>query len=141
MNPQLSPERLDALAAELDALRAEVLADLGERDAAYIRGVVRLARTSAIAGRGLLMFGITPVSWLAGTSALGLAKILDGVSRHLAPFWEELALEPDLDGIPALWGDREALWRHVAAADFLSVDEKRALLGWAPRARGEGDVP
>lgn len=72
-----------------------------------------------------------------------LAKILDGVSRHFARFWEGLALEPDLDGIPALWSDREALWRHVAAADFLTTDEKRALLGWGPleTVQSEGGRP
>jgi HK97 family phage portal protein len=64
-----------------------------------------------------------------------LANILDAVSRHFVSLWEGLVLEPDLDGIPALWSDREALWRHVAAADFLSTDEKRVLLGWAPRDR------
>jgi HK97 family phage portal protein len=65
-----------------------------------------------------------------------LLKILDGFSGHLKRFWPDLRLEPDLDAIPALWSDREALWRHVAAADFLTVDEKRALLGWAPMGAG-----
>jgi HK97 family phage portal protein len=68
-----------------------------------------------------------------------LAKILDGFSGHVRRFWPEVRLEPDLDAIPALWSDREALWRHVAAADFLTVDEKRALLGWGPLA-GEAGV-
>jgi HK97 family phage portal protein len=65
-----------------------------------------------------------------------LMKILDGVSEHVRRFWPEVRLEPDLDAIPALWSDREALWRHVAAADFLTVDEKRALLGWGPLGSG-----
>jgi len=79
MKTHLSPEQIESLGAELDAIRAEVAADLGERDAAHIRGMVRLARWNAIAGRGLLMFGIGPVSWAAGTSALGLAKILENM--------------------------------------------------------------
>ena len=41
--------------------------------------IVRLARWNAIAGRGLLMFGFTPISWTAGASALGLAKILENM--------------------------------------------------------------
>lgn len=63
-----------------------------------------------------------------------LGRIAEGFSRHLARWWPGIRIEPDLDAIPALWSDREALWRHVAAADFLSVDEKRELLGWGPRA-------
>ncbi|WP_235890498.1 phage portal protein [Sandaracinobacter neustonicus] len=62
-----------------------------------------------------------------------LNRILDGVSRHLSVWWPGLMLEPDLDLVPALWADRERLWRHVGAAEFLDEDEKRAMLGWAPR--------
>jgi HK97 family phage portal protein len=68
-----------------------------------------------------------------------LNRILDGVSRHLSAWWPGLVLEPDLDLVPALWADRERLWRHVGAAGFLDDDEKREMLGWAPRrARGGG---
>lgn len=45
-----------------------------------------------------------------------------------------LTLAPDLDAVPALSAEREALWRRVSAADFLDADEKRAMLGFAPRA-------
>ncbi len=62
-----------------------------------------------------------------------LARILDGVSRHLWRWWPDLRLEPDLDLIPALWGDRERLWRHVGSADFLTDAEKREMLGWGQR--------
>ncbi|MFN7399946.1 MAG: phage portal protein [Sandaracinobacter sp.] len=66
-----------------------------------------------------------------------LNRILDGLSRHLSMWWPELRLEPDLDLVPALWADRERLWRHVGDATFLSDDEKRVMLGWAPRVKGE----
>ena len=45
-----------------------------------------------------------------------------------------LMLEPDLDRISALASEREALWRRVSRATFLDDDEKRELLGLAPRA-------
>jgi len=35
----------------------------------------------------------------------------------------------DLDAIPALTVERDALWARLSAADFLSVEEKRALAG------------
>ncbi|ROU02394.1 phage portal protein [Histidinibacterium lentulum] len=38
-------------------------------------------------------------------------------------------LSPDLDQIPALSAEREAQWRRIGQADFLSDDEKRRLLG------------
>jgi HK97 family phage portal protein len=42
----------------------------------------------------------------------------------------ELTLEPDLDAIEALAGERESLWRRVTAATFLSDDEKREAVGY-----------
>jgi len=44
----------------------------------------------------------------------------------------KLALEPDLDAVPALAGERDAQWRRIAGASFLSDDEKRAALGLSP---------
>ncbi len=46
-----------------------------------------------------------------------------------------LALEADLDRVPALGPERDARWKRVTEADFLDDDEKRALLGLAPRTR------
>ncbi len=57
-------------------------------------------------------------------------KLVDGIGAALACWWPGLKLAVDLDRLPALSGDRERLWRQVAAADFLSVDEKRAMLGF-----------
>ncbi len=42
---------------------------------------------------------------------------------------ERVELRPDLDQIPALATEREAAWRRVSDADFLTNAEKRALLG------------
>lgn len=85
MNPQvlsekpLSAEQLDGLATELDALRSELVASYGERDARHIRSMVRRAQGSAIAGRSLLMFGWDPISWVVGVLALAHAKILENM--------------------------------------------------------------
>lgn len=65
-----------------------------------------------------------------------LTKILAEVSAHLSLWWPGLRLEVDLDAIPALWADRELLWNSVSKADFLSDDEKREMLGFAPREAG-----
>ena len=77
--PDLSPGQLDAFRQELDRLRADTLADLGETDARYIRRVRAAVQGSAMDGRGLLMFGVGPVSWVAGIAALAHAKILENM--------------------------------------------------------------
>jgi HK97 family phage portal protein len=45
-------------------------------------------------------------------------------------------LRPDLDQVPALAQEREAQWRRVAEADFLSATEKRLLLGLPREVEG-----
>ena len=75
----LSETELQAFAAELDALRQSVLANVGEEDARYIRRIVKSIRISSALGRGLLMLGWFPPAWLAGTGLLGLAKILENM--------------------------------------------------------------
>lgn len=78
-NLPLDEAELERFAAELDAIRERVLADLGERDAEYIRRLVRLQRRLELAGRGLLFLSLFPPAWLAGVAALSLSKILDNM--------------------------------------------------------------
>jgi len=47
-------------------------------------------------------------------------------------FGENLRLVPDLDEVPALSIEREALWKRVGEASFLTDDEKRAATGYEP---------
>ncbi len=54
------------------------------------------------------------------------------LSQHLG---EAITLTPDFDGVDALNDTREPLWRAITAADFLTVDEKRAALGFGPMAQ------
>ena len=61
-----------------------------------------------------------------------MGKILSGLQEGLAPWFPEARLAVDLDHVPALAEDRERLWAQVSGADFLSDEEKRALLGLAP---------
>jgi NADPH-dependent stearoyl-CoA 9-desaturase len=77
--PSLTPEQLEAFGQELDAIRARVVADLGERDADYINKVIRTQRGLELAGRGLLFLGFLPPAWIGGTVALSLSKILDNM--------------------------------------------------------------
>ncbi|MEA3193962.1 MAG: NADPH-dependent stearoyl-CoA 9-desaturase [Betaproteobacteria bacterium] len=70
---------LDALAEELDAIRADVEADLGERDARYIRRVIRAQRLLEIGGRALLLRPRKKRNLIAGTTLLTLSKVLENM--------------------------------------------------------------
>jgi len=78
-NRPLNVEQLDQLAAELDAIKARELADIGAADARYIRRIDKAVRYTEIAGRGLLFFGLFPPAWLLGTLMLGISKILENM--------------------------------------------------------------
>ena len=58
------------------------------------------------------------------------ARSWRGWPRGWRPGCRTLQLAVDLDRMPALAEDRERLWAQVGAAEFLSRDEKRALLGF-----------
>ena len=51
----------------------------------------------------------------------------------------DLRLVPDTDEIPALSGERDALWARLQATTFLTDDEKRAAVGYGAKAVGGGD--
>jgi fatty acid desaturase len=76
---RLSSEDLDAIASEFDALRDEVRADLGARDAAYIRRVIAVQRALELAGRGTLLFSRHRPAVIGGTALLTVAKILENM--------------------------------------------------------------
>src|SRR3712207_3679486 len=75
----LTEQQIEALGAELDAIRAEVIASRGERDARSIHKVIATQRALEITARGLLLFAKFPPAWIAGTTALSLAKILENM--------------------------------------------------------------
>ena len=60
-------------------------------------------------------------------------KTANTLSLWLAPrYGGNLLLKPNLDGLPALASEREALWAMLEKASFLTTDEKRAVAGYSP---------
>ena len=75
----LSAADIENLGAELDAIRAEVIASRGERDAAYIRTVIDAQRKLELSSRGILLFSLFPPAWLVGTVGLSISKIVENM--------------------------------------------------------------
>jgi HK97 family phage portal protein len=65
-------------------------------------------------------------------------RIADALARWLGPgFGDGIRLVVDADQLDALAADRTALWERVNGAAFLSANEKRALVGFAPVEGGD----
>jgi hypothetical protein len=62
--------QVEELGKELDALRARIAEDLGERDRDYLYSVIKAQRGLEVAGRGLMYLGFLPPVWLAAVAAL-----------------------------------------------------------------------
>lgn len=69
-------ERHRRLGAELDALKARVMAQLGEDDVRYVRRLDRLSRSFEAVGRALIHVSLDPVTFGTGVTALWLHKQL-----------------------------------------------------------------
>jgi len=62
-----------------------------------------------------------------------VTKTADALINWLGPaFGGDLRLGCNLDHIEALSQEREALWKRISTADFLTQDEKRAAIGYGP---------
>jgi fatty acid desaturase len=112
----LTPEQLEAFGRELDAIRARVVADLGERDADYIDKLIRTQRGLELAGRALLFLGFLPPAWIGGTAALSLSKILDNmeIGHNVMHGQYDWMKDPRLDGRTFEWDTAcpADQWRH-----------------------------
>jgi fatty acid desaturase len=75
----LHAEDLAAIGRDFDAIRADVVARLGRRDAEYIRRVITVQRCLELAGRASLLLSKRRPAFFAGTAMLTLAKILENM--------------------------------------------------------------
>src|SRR6478735_5987184 len=75
----LTDAEVEEIGRTLDALREDVLADRGARDAAYIRRVIAAQRCLEVAGRVVLLGSRSRTAWWLGTASLTLSKVLDNM--------------------------------------------------------------
>jgi fatty acid desaturase len=112
----LTPEQVEQLGREFDAIHDEVYADLGGRDARYIRSVITLHRRLVLAARALLIGSRSRPLWLLGTSALSLAKILENMEighNVMHGQWDWMN-DPDINSRNWDWDTASPAdaWRH-----------------------------
>jgi NADPH-dependent stearoyl-CoA 9-desaturase len=113
---RLTPEQIEQLGREFDAIHDEVFADLGERDASYIRNTIKLHRYLVLAARLLLLGSRRRPLWLTGTAALSLAKILENMEighNVLHGQWDWMN-DPDINSQNWDWDTASPAqaWRH-----------------------------
>ncbi len=157
----LSPEQFDRLKGELEdsfqgarnAGRPMLLEggldwkamSLSPRDMDFIEAKNAAAREIALAmGVPPMLLGIpgdnTYANYQEANRSFWRQTVLplaDRTARALTAWlghaWDEpVQLKADLDAIEALQPEREALWRRLEQASFLSDDEKRAAVGYGP---------
>lgn len=75
----LSDADVENLAAEFDAIRRDIEASRGARDARYIRRTIAAQRMLEVTGRVLLAAGSRRSARWAGAATLGVAKIIENM--------------------------------------------------------------
>ncbi|WP_039828394.1 fatty acid desaturase family protein [Nocardia testacea] len=75
----LRPADVEALGLELDAIRRDIVAQRGARDAAYIRRTIALQRGLDGTSRVVIALGRGAVCWALGTAGLAVAKIIENM--------------------------------------------------------------
>ena len=113
----LSDEQVAEMGRELDAIRDEILAKRGASDAAYIRRMIKIQRGLEIAGRLTLMGSRNKAAWVAGTSLLSVAKILENMElghNILHGQWDWMR-DPDIHSTTWEWDfvTPARAWQHT----------------------------
>jgi NADPH-dependent stearoyl-CoA 9-desaturase len=113
----LTPKDFDAIGRELDAIGDEVRNDLGEEDAKYIRRVIGAQRALEAGGRAALLVSLFPPAWLAGTTMLSLAKILENMEighNILHGQWDWMR-DPEIQSTTWEWDSASTAegWKHT----------------------------
>ncbi len=112
-NRTLTSAELTAFGAELDQLRQRTVADLGERDARYIRRIRTSVRLIELAGRLLLFAGFFPPTFILGVLLLGVSKIINNMElgHNVMHGQFDFMHEPEFAG-------KTFEWNHACPSDF-----------------------
>src|SRR5271170_5904408 len=112
----LSDEDIETLGREVDAIREQVIASRGERDATYIHKVITAQRSLEATSRLVLLVSVFPPAWLLGTTGLALAKILENMEighNVMHGQWDWMR-DPKVHSTTWEWDSASpaAMWKH-----------------------------
>ena len=112
----LSDSDIENLGAELDAIRDQIVASRGERDAAYIRKVIDSQRKLELGSRTILLFSLFPPAWLIGTAGLSISKIIENMEighNVMHGQWDWMR-DPKIHSTTWEWDNASPaeLWKH-----------------------------
>src|SRR4051812_27781252 len=113
----LTDADIEAIGRELDAIRDEVIASRGASDRAYIQKVIKGHRALETAARVTLLGSLFPPAWIAGTTLLSLAKILENMElghNILHGQWDWMR-DPDIHSTTWEWDfvTPARSWQHT----------------------------
>ncbi|WAC56398.1 fatty acid desaturase family protein [Gordonia sp. SL306] len=113
----LTEVEIEALGVELDAIRADIEADRGERDARYLRNTIRFQRGLELAGRALIFGSSKRSMWWTGAGALGIAKIVENMElghNVMHGQWDWMN-DPEVHSTTWEWDNTgpSAHWKHT----------------------------
>jgi linoleoyl-CoA desaturase len=115
--PHLDEARLEALAAELDAIRRREMADRGEVDAAYIRRVARVATALQVGGRVAIALGRRRPVWWAGVAAATAGRVIEAmeIGHNVLHGQYDWMRDPRFDSSTYEWNMTAPSdqWRHA----------------------------
>jgi len=119
VNPiaHLDDEDLELIAKELDDIRQSVIDTRGERDARYIRRVIKTQRSIELGSRVVLLASLFPPAWVVGTAGLSVAKILENMEighNILHGQWDWMR-DPKIHSTTWEWDSATpaAQWKHA----------------------------
>ncbi|WP_306364009.1 acyl-CoA desaturase [Nocardia sp. CC227C] len=129
----LSPEDVEALGRELDAIREDIQDRRGTRDAAYIRRTIAAQRVLDVAARLIIACSRGKFGWLLGTTALATAKSIENMEighnvSHGQWDWmndpeiHSSTWEWDMAGVSSQWRYSHN-YRHHVFTNVLGADD------------------
>src|ERR1700728_2464923 len=124
---------VEALAAELDAIRRDIENSLGANDRTYIQRTIAVQRCLDLAARAVIGASRTPTGWAVGTLALAAAKSIENMELghnigHGQWDWmndpeiHSSTWEWDMAGVSSQWRYSHN-YRHHMFTNVLDVDD------------------
>jgi len=117
----LTPDDIEQIGVELDAIRQSVIDTRGADDAAYIRRVISGQRTLELGSRAVLLASFFPPAWILGTAGLAVAKIVENMEighNVMHGQWDWMR-DDKIHSTTWEWDNASPsdMWKHTQCAD------------------------